>query len=153
MKIKYKKLKVDAFDPIKAYEYEIGWDLKLSELPVKITDSIWEYKTNIAFEIPEGYGGFIVPRSSITKTPYKLANSIGLIDPSYRGSVNFRFDIGFRGPDIAYEEFLANKYFKIGDRIGQIFFIELPKIELEDANDSELTDTERGDGGFGSTGQ
>jgi len=113
------------------------------------------YGTGLAFEIPEGYVGYIFPRSSNAKKDLLLSNSVGVIDSDYRGEVIFKFK-----PSIYYSmdgtpEFTEvplhhlNNY-EISDRIGQIIIMPYPKIEFVEVD--ELDKTERGNGGFGSTG-
>lgn len=101
-----------------------------------------EYKTGLAFEIPEGHVGLIFPRSSISnQTTLSLANSVGVIDSDYRGEVSFRFR-----PTLP----MSNKAYKVGDRVGQMIIMPIPKIDYVEFE--ELNNTERGTGGFGSTG-
>ena len=79
----------------------------------------------------------VFPRSSISKTEASLANSVGVIDAGYRGPVKLRF-------------YGDEKPYNVGDRIGQIIIIPYPQVEFEEVED--LTETERGQGGFGSSG-
>ena len=95
-------------------------------------------------EIPEGYVGLIFPRSSIFKTDLRLSNCVGVVDSGYRGEIKFVFDLA-AGPIID----LATCY-KPGDRIGQLVIMPYPYIEPEEV--IELTNSERGVLGFGSTG-
>ena len=116
------------------------------------------YHTGLAFEIPEGYGMLIFPRSSNTKTDAYLANSVGILDASYRGELVFAyklrtsFDVLFpNGNELNYLE-MENELapYKVGDRIGQIVILPYPQIEFNEV--SELSETERGtDGGFNRT--
>ncbi len=98
------------------------------------------YGTGLAMEIPEGYVGLIFPRSSISKTAHSLRNAVGVIDSGYRGEIIFKFAINT----------LNSPVYKIGDRIGQIIILPYPQIEFEQA--WELSKTQRGKGGYGSTG-
>jgi dUTP pyrophosphatase len=81
----------------------------------------------------------------------RLSNAVGIIDSKYRGEVKFFFENG--GMDhireFAYCAKALNIY-EVGDRIGQIIIMPYPKIEFEEVN--ELSDTERGNSGFGSSG-
>jgi dUTP pyrophosphatase len=97
--------------------------------------------TGIAIEIPEGYYGMIVPRSSISKTGLILSNSCGTIDCGYVGPITFKFLI-INNSQTQYES---------GDRIGQIIIRKLEDVEFIEVD--ELGDSERGAGGFGSTGR
>jgi dUTP pyrophosphatase len=98
-----------------------------------------EHDTGLAFEIPEGHVGLVFPRSSVSNSTSFLANSVGVIDSFYRGTIKLRFREGFIG-----------KQYKVGDKIGQMMVIPIPRVELEETD--ELSKTERGEGGFGSTG-
>jgi dUTP pyrophosphatase len=174
MEIRYKKLIPEAKAPLKIIEVDAGFDLYSTSI-IETPDFI-EYKTGLAFEIPVGYAGFLFPRSSVTKYDLILKNSIGLIDASFRGEIVCRFakvinDV-FRDADCIKEKksfwgrllstkksnfidiwFLPRKIkkFEVGERVAQIVFIEIPKITLIEA--TELSETERGTGGFGHTGK
>lgn len=99
------------------------------------------YGTGLAIEIPDGYAGFLYPRSSLTKYDLSLANSVGIIDSDYRGELMFKFKPS---------KTVGRKVYEVGDRIGQLIIKPLPKIEFEEVFD--LSSTVRGSGGFGSTG-
>jgi len=94
----------------------------------------------LAMEVPEGYVGLIFPRSSISKTDHYLRNSVGVIDSGYRGEIKIRMSTPLLG-GVEYKE---------GDRIAQLIIMKLPWVNIEEVE--ELSDTDRGDGGFGSTG-
>jgi dUTP pyrophosphatase len=98
-----------------------------------------EYGTGLAVEIPEGHVGLLFPRSSISNSGLILTNSVGVIDSGYRGEIKFRFK---HIPDTAY--------YKPGDRIGQLIVMPYPEIDFQEVE--ELSSTERGEGGFGSSG-
>jgi dUTP pyrophosphatase len=100
------------------------------------------YGTGIAMEIPEGHVGLLFPRSSISKTNLSLRNSVGVIDSNYRGEIMLKF--------LDLEEMDDLLWYLPGNKIGQIMIIERPQIELEEVE--ELSETDRGGGGFGSTG-
>ena len=99
--------------------------------------------TGLAMEIPQGHVGLLFPRSSIAKTPLALRNSVGVIDSGYRGEIMLKFNREDRDNP---EETI----YKVGDRIGQIMIMPHPKVTFFEAE--ELSATERGEGGFGSTG-
>jgi len=139
MKIKVKKLNDSAVIPKYAKDGDAGMDLTC--VSRVFTDKYIEYKTGLAFEIPEGYVGLLFPRSSISNKDLYLSNAVGVLDSGYRGEVTFRF----KTTD-AYGSF-----YKEGERVGQIIVIPHPKIEFIESN--ELTDTDRGVGGYGSTGK
>jgi dUTP pyrophosphatase len=152
MKIRFKKLVPEAKTPYKAIDIDAGFDLYCTSIDE--TPDFIQYNTGIAVEIPEGYVGLIFPRSSITKYDLMLKNSIGVIDASYRGEIMCRFQpiINNNIKNIVFEvnDIEFNKRYDIGDRVAQIVFMELPKITLVEAQ--ELSETQRGEGGFGSTG-
>ena len=141
MKVKVKKLHPDAVIPKYAKAGDAGLDLtavskEWDEAKEKIV-----FGTGLAVEIPEGYVGLIFPRSSICKTNIALSNSVGVIDSGYRGEIKFFFSPGPR-PKANYE---------VGDRVGQLVIMPYPTIELVESE--TLSDSERGDGGFGSSGK
>jgi len=147
MKVKIKKLHEDAVIPEYVKPGDAGLDLTATSMNVVYhgdgSDVKIIYGTGLAVEIPEGYVGLIFPRSSVHKTSCRLSNSVGVIDSGYRGEIKFVFD-RLLNKDL-------NVPYKIGDRIGQLIIMPYPKIELEEVE--ELSDTERGDGGFGSSGK
>lgn len=139
MKVKIKKLHEDAVIPTYAHATDGAMDLYVTRTWTE--GDMWCVGTGIAMEIPEGYVGLLFPRSSISKTSLFQRNAVGVIDSSYRGEVTVKF--GMYGENgIAYTE---------GERCGQIMIIPRPTIEFVEV--TELSDTERGTGGYGSTGQ
>jgi len=101
-----------------------------------------EYDTGIAVEIPAGWKALIYPRSSISGTCLMLANSVGVIDSGYRDTIKVRFRVvGQLDPQRIYNA---------GDRVCQMEIVPVPVIYFEEAK--ELSESERGKGGFGSTG-
>jgi len=156
MKIKYKKLSPEAKTPLRVFDVDAGFDLY--SISKEETPDYIEYHTGIAFEIPVGYAGFLFPRSSVTKYDLMLKNSIGLIDATYRGEIKCRFkkiiggeinDINILKNKITID-FSNAKIFEAGERIAQIVFMEIPEVTLVEA--LELSETERGEGGYGHTG-
>ena len=101
------------------------------------------YGTGLAIEIPQGYVGLIYPRSSNSKTDLYLTNHVGVIDSGYRGEIMFKYR--------SINGLLNAKVYQLGDRVGQLIITPYPQIELVESD--ELSDSERGDGGFGSTGK
>ena len=136
MKVKIKKLSPDAKIPRYAKLGDACMDLyAVSHTIDKHGNQV--YDTQIAMEIPEGYVGLVFPRSSVSKTGLTLRNSVGVIDSGYRGPIMLKFS-GEAGSYLA------------GDRVGQIMILPYPQIEYVEVN--QLSDSERGSGGFGSTG-
>jgi len=140
MNIKIKKLHEKAVIPSYAKEGDAGLDLTCISEEWNSDNSMVTYDTGIAVEIPIGYVGLLFPRSSVSKTSLILANSVGVIDSGYRGSIMFKY----RYPE-------EGMVYDIGDRVGQLLILPYPKVEFEEVE--ELSDTNRGDGGFGSSGK
>lgn len=137
MKVKIKKLDPKAVIPSYAKPGDAGLDLTC--VSVRETLNYIEYDTGIALEIPENHVGLIYPRSSISNTGQVLANSTGIVDCFFRGSLKLRM----------YRVNGHNTY-SSGDRVGQLMIIPYPKVEFEEVD--QLSETERGQKGFGSSG-
>lgn len=140
MEIKIKKLNPEAVIPSYAKSGDAAMDLTAISLNKVDQDAFGylEYGTGLSIEIPEGYVGLIFPRSSVSNSGLILTNSVGVIDSGYRGEIKLRFK---HIPDTAF--------YKPGDRVGQIMIIPYPQINFQEVE--ELSSTERGEGGFGST--
>ena len=144
MKIKIKKLHPNAVIPTYAKNGDAGMDLTAISVDWNNDNTMCTYDTGVSIEIPKGYVGLLFPRSSVSKTKLQLANSVGVIDSGYRGSIMFKFR------HLAWPHYLyTEETYNVGDRIGQLIIIPYPQIEFEEVN--ELSTTERGTGGFGST--
>lgn len=141
MKVRIKRLHPNAVIPSYAKRGDAGMDLTATTVDVDGIGNI-VYGTGLAFEIPEGYVGLLFPRSSNSRTSLILTNSVGVLDSGYRGEVMFKF----KSISSIHE-----KYYEIGERIGQIIILPYPHIEFEESE--ELTKTDRGIGGYGSTGK
>lgn len=139
MKVRFKKLSAKAVTPQYAKPGDAGMDMVATSM-VK-GEVYYEYGTEIVVEIPEGYVGLLFPRSSISKTKQILANHVGVVDSGYRGEIKFRFK------KLSWDN---GEIYNVGDKIGQLIIIPYPTIELEEV--SELSETYRGDSGFGSSG-
>lgn len=144
MKVRIKKLNEKAVIPTKAHATDAGFDLYCTSREVN-----WEKRqlvchTGLAFEIPEGYVGLLFPRSSVSNKPLMMANSVGVIDSGYRGEVTAKFNI----TDTRQSAF---SHYQEGDRIAQMIIIPYPEIEFEEAD--SLSESDRGTGGYGSTGR
>ena len=144
MKLKVKKLNQEAVLPSYATEGSNGLDLTATAI-VTFANHI-EVRTAISVEIPKGYVGLLFPRSSITKTNMMLGNSVGVIDSDYRGEIILKFKV-LDESGILYKH---DKIYKQGDKVGQLVLVPAPTLEIEDVK--ELEETERGEGGFGSSG-
>lgn len=143
MEVKIKKTHPDAVIPKYAKPGDAGMDLTAVSMKIDEYGNIC-YGTGLAFEIPEGYVGLVFPRSSNHKKGVILTNCVGVIDSGYRGEVSFKFK------EIALGNFSKVTY-KVGDRIGQIIIMPYPRIEFIEVE--ELSETERGTNGYGSTGK
>lgn len=159
MKVTFKKLNDKAVMPKKAHPTDAGYDLTATSRKVDDMGNI-VYGTGLAFEIPEGYTGLLFPRSSISKTNLTLTNAVGVIDSHYRGEVTFKFkvlqmvgeyDSGSGGKILGHDFDDAIYAYTVGERIGQLIIMPIPEIEFEEA--AELSTTDRGTGGYGSTGK
>lgn len=152
MKVKIKKLHKDAVIPKYAQKGDSGLDLTATSMNYDDHGNA-VYGTGLAIDIPEGYVGYIFPRSSISKKTLALTNSVGVIDSNYRGEIMLKFkpDTSIFGLDLMKDELTNIEIYSIGDRIGQLIIMPIPSIEFEEVE--ELSDTNRGTGGFGSTGK
>lgn len=155
--LRFKKLHPEATLPQYAKFGDAGLDLTAVSKEYNYDFGFWEFGTGLAVEIPHGYVGLVFPRSSISKTPYSLINSVGVIDSGFRGEIKFRFsdDSNNLYPSkfgtIRKSSLKDVKPYEVGDRIGQLVILKLPSFQPKFVE--ELSDTERGVGGFGSTGQ
>lgn len=142
MEVKIKKLDERAVIPTYAKPCDAGMDLTVISCeydPVKG----WIYHTGLAFEVPKGHVMLLFPRSSNCKTQAYLTNSVGVIDSGYRGEVMFVYK--------NINPFDRNPPYTAGNRIGQAIIIPYPHIDFVEVD--ELSESERGEGGYGSTGK
>lgn len=148
MKVKIKKMHPDAVIPKYAHDTDAGMDLVATSMKVDAYGCI-VYGTGLAFEIPEGYVGLIFPRSSNAKYDLILTNHIGVVDSGYRGEVMLKFKP--HGAWKCNDEIVYKNEYEVGDRVGQLIIMPYPKIEFEEVE--ELAVSDRGAGGYGSTGK
>ncbi len=130
--------------PTKTNPDDSGWDLIGLEI-IEKRHNVFLFDTGIQIEPPKGYYTEIYPRSSIYKTDFIQANSVGIIDSGYRG--NIMIPLRYIGQDNAKEAIEQLK----GCRIAQLILRKHVASELVEV--SSLTDTKRGASGFGSSGQ
>lgn len=141
MEIKIKLLNELAKMPVKQHPDDAGFDLFVTSVEQTEHDPhIIKYGFGIALEIPEGHCALIVPRSSVYKRELQLTNSVGVIDAGYRGEIGAVFYAG-----------IDTEPYQVGDRAAQMLIMPVPDVALKPA--TELSETTRGNGGFGSTGQ
>lgn len=141
LKVKIKRFRPDAIIPYKAHPTDAGMDMTAVWFRKDEEGNI-VYGTGIGMEIPNGHVGLLFPRSSNAKKDLLLSNSVGCVDSGYTGEITFKFKP-------TKEDGLQN-FYKPGDRIGQLIILPYPEIEFEEVK--ELSDTERGAGGYGSSG-
>ncbi len=150
---------------------------KLTDETMTLDNGNMVIGTGIAVAIPKGYVGLLFPRSSISQHACYLTNAVGVIDSCYRGEITFKFAArfahlehislwhrllalfkGFAWLDGKYSG-LVNNYnawtkkqcYNIGDRIGQLIIMPYPKVAFTETDN--LPDSDRGIGGYGSTGR
>lgn len=142
--MQYVKLNKDAKDLAYAKAGDAGIDLSVIEFVALAPFGEQNYKkllgTGISVKIPEGHFGLIVPRSSMSKKGIMLANTCGIIDSGYTGELmlyvqNMTKDVNYINP---------------GDRIAQMIIVPFTSVVLHSVD--KLPETDRGTGGFGSTG-
>ena len=138
MKVNIKKLRPDAVVPRYAKKGDAGLDL--TAVDVIADGGTLTYKTGLAIEIPPWHVGLLFPRSSVYKTGQTLTNCVGVIDSGYRGEIMLKYTLS------PYQ-----REYDIGDRVGQLIIMPYPRIDFVEVE--KLTPTDRGDGGYGSTGR
>lgn len=145
VKVKFKKLNENAVVPTYGSKFAAGADLYACTGGEEITIGAGEtvlIKTGISMEIPEGYAGLIYARSGIaTKRGLAPSNKVGVIDSDYRGEIM----VSLHNHSNTAQS-IADK-----ERIAQLVIAPFLAVEFEEAD--ELSDTVRGEGGFGSTGK
>lgn len=175
MEIKIKKLCKEAVIPTYAKDGDMGMDLTAISVEYDQKLDCFIYHTGLAFEIPKGYGMLLFPRSSNRKTDCYMTNHVGILDSGYRGELlicyknrtSFRInniinDVIFNinnfmlNDNISKKLFidkftLNNKPYDVGQRIAQLVIIPYPNITFIETD--VLSDSERGEGGHGSTGE
>lgn len=137
---KFKKTYENAVTPTKNLPTDSGYDLTLIK-KVKQVGKLEYYSTGICVEPSNGYYFELFPRSSIGKSGYILANSVGVIDYEYRGEIMACL--------IKFDETVEDLQLPI--RLLQLIPKKIIDIEMKEVN--ELTDTSRGNSGFGSSGK
>lgn len=160
--VRIKRLNDLAVIPTYAHASDAGLDLVATS---KEYDELCNvvYGTGIAVEIPEGYVGLVFPRSSNAKKCLWLTNHVGVIDSGYRGEIKLKY----RSSVISSPHFLnaireffgftpkynvvATEEYAIGDKIGQLIIMPYPKVNFNEVD--FLFPSDRGEGGYGSTGK
>ena len=138
MKVKIKKLVENAVIPAYAKYGDAAMDLTAVSREIIDSEHI-KYNFGISIEIPFGYLGLIFPRSSCFKKKQVFSNSVGVIDSGYRGEISA---VMIETSEYSYQS---------RDRVAKILILPYPQIEFELTDD--LSESERGKGGYGSTGK
>lgn len=144
MEVKFKRLSDKAIMPIRAHKGDAGLDLTATNITTNVNEVgqlMIIYHTDLAVEIPEGYVGLLFPRSSIWKKSLTTTNCVGVIDSGYRGEIMF---VMKSTTDV------VPKVYNIGERFAQLVIVPIPEFDIVEAE--ELSDSERGTDGLGSTG-
>jgi len=139
--VKVKKLDSNAVVPSYSKVGDAGMDLTITK-EIENTSFSVSYGFGIAMEIPKGYVGLVFPRSSVRNQDLILSNCVGVIDSGYRGELQATFK---------KTQGLDSIKYKVGERGAQIIILPYPTIYMTEV--PELSNTERGSGGFGSTGK
>jgi dUTP pyrophosphatase len=139
--IKIKKITGNAYVPTQGSPDSAGYDLYSNESAVIECGECVKIHTGIAMETPKGFFGAVFPRSGLaTKQGLRLANGVAVIDSDYRGEWIVPL----------YNDSKETQKIEEGDRIAQVVFLPHATVTFDLVN--ELDETERGAGGFGSTG-
>lgn len=141
--VNVKKLRNDATIPTQGSQYAAGYDLYAAiDTPITIkSEETVKIGTGLAFELPEGFFAGIFARSGLaTKQGLRPANCVGVVDCDYRGEVIVAI----------HNDSNRNTVIAPGDRIAQMILLPYQSMEFTEVND--LNETDRGDGGFGSSG-
>lgn len=139
MKIQFKKLHKDAVSPKFAHKTDAGADLTATSIDFS-RDGQVVYGTGLCVEIPEGMVGLLFPRSSVRNTDLLMSNCVGVVDSGYLGEIMATFNLKNPWADI----------YKVGDRIAQLVIMPVPLVQYTEVD--ELSETQRGTAGHGSTG-
>jgi dUTP pyrophosphatase len=139
--VKVKKLDPNAVIPSYSKVGDAGMDLTITNIKENTSFSI-TYGFGIAMEIPKGHVGLVFPRSSVRNQELILSNCVGVIDSGYRGELQATFKKTQGLDSISYN---------VGERGAQIIILPYPQVFMTEV--PELSETERGTGGFGSTGK
>jgi dUTP pyrophosphatase len=140
--MRFQKLTTTAITPTRGTPGSAGLDLYSDQEVLLVSYHTKTVGTGIAVGIPEGYVGLLFLRSSIGKAGVALANAVGVIDSDYRGEVKLC---------LTYAHDMGGYYIQRGDRIAQLVVMPAQGFELTEVD--ALSTTERGTGGFGSTGR
>ncbi|MBT4059985.1 MAG: dUTP diphosphatase [Euryarchaeota archaeon] len=142
--VQFTKIHPDAQAPTQGSSLAAGWDLRAIEETTVSSRTSAKVKTGLKIAIPAGYEGQIRARSSLGAKGLILPNAPGTIDADYRGELMVLMTWIGEG-----ESYTIPK----GERVAQLVIAPVPKVEFMEVSEEELSETERGEGGFGSTGR
>lgn len=144
IQVRFAKLDENAQLPTQGSAQAAGWDLYALEETTVTKGASVMIPTGLACAIPEGWEGQIRCRSSLGKKGMILPNGVGTIDSDYRGELKVLATWIGKG-----DTFTVGK----GERVAQMLFAPVPIVHIQEVTLSDLESTERGEGGFGSSGQ
>ena len=140
----FTKLSVEATEPRRGSQAAAGWDLFAPEDTTIPKGATTKIHTGIAIAIPPGWEGQVRCRSSLAVKGMMLPNGVGTIDADYRGELQVLLTWIGEGDSFTIPA---------GERIAQLVINRVPEVEFVEVSEDELGQTDRGGGGFGSTGR
>ena len=143
--VKVKKLVSTAVIPFYSKDGDMGMDVVATSIEFDAKIDCYIYHTGLSFEVPKGYGMFLFPRSSNRKKDVYLPNSVGILDSGYRGELLF----SYKNRDASTYPYGVTPPYNVGDKVGQLVIMPYPQINFVETD--KLSNSERGEGGFGST--
>ena len=147
IKVRIKKLVDNAVIPSYAKPGDAGLDLTATSMDIDKNGSI-VFGTGLTMEIPDGYVGLVFPRRSVSNYDHVLSNCVGVINSGYRSEITFKFKpLGRYGGLSEFEP----KSYEVGERVAQIIIMPIPSVSFVESE--ELSQSERREGGYGSSGK
>ena len=144
VEIQFARLDPEASEPTQGTKSAAGWDLRALEETTVTKGNSTKIRTGLAVAIPDGWEGQIRSRSSLGAKGMIMPNGIGTIDSDYRGELLVLATWIGEGESITLEK---------GERIAQLIISKVPVTKFSEVDYNDLSDTERGIGGFGSSGR
>lgn len=143
MKVKFNRLVPHAKMPTKATRGSGAYDVYSTDELLLAPEGRYAFGTGLAMEVPEGFVALVCPRSGLAiKNGVTVLNAPGVVDSDYRGEVK---------AIVINHDLVAPLHVNKGDKIAQLLFVKAEEVEFEEVE--VLTSTQRGVGGFGSTGK
>lgn len=144
VEVMFAKLEPEASKPTQGTKSAAGWDLRALEETIVRKGHSAKIRTGIAVAIPEGWEGQIRSRSSLGAKGMIMPNGVGTIDSDYRGELMVLATWIGEGESITLAK---------GERIAQMLIAPVPLTSYREVTFEELSTTDRGEGGFGSSGR